>query len=190
MKTIVRYFFQGLLILVPISICTYIIAVIFINVGDLLENLGISVHPYVDPIIGLLTVFGFILLVGWVGSSIFIQPFLLLFDRLMEKTPLVKTLYSSVKDLLSAFVGSKKKFDRPVMVTTNKENNIQQLGFITQTDLHELGIKEGKVAVYIPMSYSLSGNLLIVPNESVIPIRYHAGETMKFIVSGGVTDLD
>ena len=190
MKTIVRYFFQGLLILVPISICAYIIAIIFIKVGALLQNLGISVHPYVDPIIGLATVFGFILLVGWIGSSIFIQPLLLLFDRLVEKTPFVKTLYSSVKDLLAAFVGSKKKFDRPVLVTTNKENNIQQLGFITQTDLHELGIKDGKVAVYIPMSYSLSGNLWIVPNESIAVVNYPAGETMKFIVSGGVTDLD
>src|SRR5688572_19825967 len=162
MKTIVRYFFQGLLILVPISICAYIIAIIFIKVGDLLQQLGISVHPYIDPVIGLATVLGFILLVGWIGSSIIVQPILILFDRLVEKTPVVKTLYSSVKDLLSAFVGSKKKFDRPVLVLTNKESNIQQLGFITQTDLHELGIKDGKVAVYIPMSYSLSGHLWIV----------------------------
>ena len=190
MKTIVRYFFQGLLILVPISICAYIIYAIFTKVGSLLQHLGISVHPYVDPVIGITAVLGFILVVGWIGSSIFIQPFLLLFDRLVEKTPFVKTLYSSVKDLLSAFVGSKKKFDRPVLVTTNKENNIQQLGFITQTDLHELGIKDGKVAVYIPMSYSLSGNLWIVPNESIAVVNYSAGETMKFIVSGGVTDLD
>lgn len=190
MKTIVRYFFQGLLILVPISICAYIVAVIFLRVGDLLNKTGITVHPYVDPVIGLLVVFGFILVVGWIGSSIFIQPLLLLFDRLMEKTPVVKTLYSSVKDLLSAFVGSKKKFDRPVLVTINKQSNIQQLGFITQTDLHELGIKEGKVAVYMPMSYSLSGNLWIVPSENIVAVEHPPGETMKFIVSGGVTDLD
>ncbi|MEW6468679.1 MAG: DUF502 domain-containing protein [Bacteroidota bacterium] len=190
MKRIVRYFFQGLLILVPISISIYIIAVIFIKVGELLHRVGITIHPYVDPIIGLLTVFGFILLVGWIGSSIIVQPILLLFDRLVEKTPVVKTLYSSVKDLLSAFVGSKKKFDRPVLVLTSKESNIQQLGFITQTDLRELGIKEDKVAVYIPMSYSLSGHLWIVPRDRITPVEHPPGETMKFIVSGGVTDLD
>jgi uncharacterized membrane protein len=190
MKTIIRYFIQGLLIMVPAGISVYFIYYIFSKTGDLLSKIGISVNPYIDPLIGALAVLFFIILVGMVGSTILVQPLLLVLDRVAEKTPLFKTVYGSVKDLMSAFVGNKKKFNRPVMVTMNKENHIQQLGFITETDLSELGIKEGKVAVYIPMSYSFSGNLVIVPSESVMPIAASSSETLKFIVSGGIAQID
>ena len=91
---------------------------------------------------------------------------------------------------MAAFVGNKKRFNQPVLVTINKENNIQQLGFVTQKSLKELDIKEGVVAVYIPMSYSVSGNLIIVPADNVTPIKASPTEVMKFIISGGVTELD
>jgi uncharacterized membrane protein len=190
MKTIIRYFFQGLLIMVPAGISIFFIYYIFSKTGQLLDYIGVSVNPYIDPVIGALAVTGFIILVGMVGSTILVQPLLLVLDRVAEKTPLFKTVYGSVKDLMSAFVGNKKKFNRPVMVTMNRENNIRQLGFITSTDLRELGIREGQVAVYIPMSYSISGNLIIVPREQVEEIEAPSAETLKFIVSGGIAHID
>jgi uncharacterized membrane protein len=113
-----------------------------------------------------------------------------MFDNFLEHTPLVKTLYSSTKDFLSAFVGSKKRFNQPVLITINKENNIQQLGFVTQEDLSELKIASGRIAVYVPLSYSLSGNLLIVPVDHITKVDASSTEVMKFIVSGGVTDIE
>lgn len=190
MKTIIRYFFQGLLILVPLGLSTYFIYFIFSKTGELFGKIGISVNPYVDPIIGAVAVLILILIVGMIGSTILVRPLLLVLDRVAEKTPLFKTVYSSVKDLMSAFVGNKKKFDRPVLVMMNKENNIQQLGFITQSDLGELGIKNDKVAVYIPMSYSISGNLIIVPSQNVQALDAPSSDTLKFIVSGGITHID
>ena len=190
MKTIIRYFVQGLLILLPLGLSFYFIYYIFSKTAFLLTYIGLTVNPYVDPIIGAFAVLGFIVLAGMLGSTIIVRPLLLVLDRVAEKTPLFKTVYSSIKDLMSAFVGNKKKFDRPVMVMMNKENNIQQLGFITQTDLAELGIREGKVAVYLPMSYSFSGNLVIVPSEQVRSLNASSSETLKFIVSGGVSDID
>lgn len=190
MKNILRYLVQGLLIIVPIGLSVYVLLYIFYKIGSILHLLGVSVNPYVDPIIGAVAVFAFIVLVGMVGSTIVVQPLLLVMDRVAEKTPLFKTVYSSIKDLMSAFVGSKKRFDQPVLVCINKENNIQQLGFITQTDLRELGVKEGKVAVYMPMSYSFSGNLIIVPKDCLQVIEASSAETMKFIISGGITHID
>jgi uncharacterized membrane protein len=190
MKTIIRYFVQGLLIMVPAGISLYFIYYIFSKMGQLLSHLGVSVNPYIDPVIGALAVVLFIILVGMLGSSILVQPLLLVLDRVAEKTPLFKTVYGSVKDLMSAFMGNKKKFNRPVMVTMDRQNGIQQLGFITETDLSELGIREGKVAVYIPMSYSISGNLVIVPKESVQTLEAPSAETLKFIVSGGLAQMD
>ena len=122
--------------------------------------------------------------------AMFFISILLGFEVLIEKAPLVKIIYTSVKDLLSAFVGQKKKFNKPVIVTLNLQPEIERLGYITRKSLEDLHIKEGKVAVYLPLSYSLSGDLIIVSKEYVRPIEVNSTELMKFIVSGGVTDIE
>ena len=66
----------------------------------------------------------------------------------------------------------------------------EKMGFITQSSLKDLGIAENKVAVYFPLSYSLSGDLFIVPAENVKAVNVPSAEFMKFIISGGVTELD
>ena len=151
---------------------------------------GVLVSPVVDPFIIIGVALLLIFFMGMLGSSIILKPMFSLFDNALEHTPFVKTIYSSIKDLLSAFVGSKKRFNKPVLVTINKENNIQQLGFITKEDLSEISLQKGNVAVYVPLSYSFSGNLLIVPVDHVSPVNASSTEVMKFIVSGGVTDID
>lgn len=190
MKNILRYFIQGLIITVPVAITFIVIYKVIAWVGSLFTMFGTIVSPVVDPFIILAIALSLILLMGMLGSSIILRPLFNLFDQAMENTPFIKTIYSSIKDLLSAFVGSKKRFNKPVMVTINQENKIQQLGFITKEDLSELNLKKDHVAVYVPLSYSLSGNLLIVPSDHVTPIDASSAEVMKFIVSGGVTDID
>ena len=150
----------------------------------------VNFQSWLDPFIIIIFAALLIYMMGLLGSSIILRPMFNLFDHALEHTPFIKTIYSAIKDLISAFVGSKKRFNKPVLITINKENNIQQLGFITQEDLTELNLKKGTVAVYVPMSYSLSGNLLIVPVENVTPVDASSSEVMKFIVSGGVTELD
>lgn len=189
-KTIVRCFFQGLLILAPISITIYLIFYLVQKIGSWLSLFGITVHPLVDPLIGFTAAMILIVIIGMIGSSIVARPFLLMADRAVEKAPLVKTIYSSIKDMLSAFVGSKRRFNKPVLVLTNKDANISKLGFVTHTDLHELGIPSSKVAVYLPFSYGFNGMLIIVPAENVTPVDASAADVMKFIVSGGVTEID
>lgn len=189
MKSLVRYFFQGLLILAPIGITAYLIVVMVRTIGSWLDLFGFSIHPYVDPLIGFVAAMIIIIFIGMVGSTIAARPFLLLFERLVEKAPLIKTVYSSIKDMLSAFVGNKRRFNKPVLVLVNKEANISKLGFMTQSDLAELGISD-KVAVYLPYSYAFSGMLIIVPSENVTPVSASAADVMKFIISGGVTEID
>jgi len=190
MKNSIRYFIQGLVITVPVAITAIMVYRIIIWVGSLFNIFGTIVSPVVDPFIIIITAVALIFLMGLLGSSIILRPMFSLFDSALEHTPFVKTIYGAIKDLIAAFVGSKKRFNKPVLITINKENNIQQLGFITQEDLSDLNLKKGTVAVYVPMSYSLSGNLLIVPAESITMLDASSPEVMKFIVSGGVTDLD
>lgn len=190
MNKIVRYFIQGVIITVPVIITVYVIYALISMVGSVFSKFGTIVSPVIDPFIVILAAFLIILLAGFLGSSIIFRPIFIMFDNFLEHTPLVKTLYSSAKDFLSAFVGSKKRFNQPVLITINKENNIQQLGFVTQEDLSELKIAKGTIAVYVPLSYSLSGNLLIVPVDHITRVDASSSEVMKFIVSGGVTDID
>jgi len=104
----------------------------------------------------------------------------------MRRIPLVSLIYYSVKDLILAFVGDKKKFNQPVLVTMYQETQIKKIGFITQTDLGHLNIA-GHVAVYMPLSYSLSGELFIVPCEHVSVLDASATDVMKMLISGGVS---
>ena len=180
-RRIMNYFFQGLLFVAPISITIFVIVRLFIFFDGL-----IPVH---FPGLGLLIVLVSITLVGLIGSLLIRTPLSYFFNRMMDRIPLVKILYSALNDLMSAFVGQKRKFNRPVMVVMNRESNIRKLGFITEEDLASIGIGEGMVAVYLPHSYNFSGNLFIVPGTSVEPIEAPATDVMKFIVSGGITKV-
>lgn len=188
MKKAFFYFFKGVLYVVPVFITGYIIVAIIQKIGSLLKLLGIHIHPLIDPFLGLALVLGLIIMVGYLGSSIF-NPIFNMFEHTLEKFPLVKTIYSSVKDLLTAFVGEKKRFNKPVLVKMGA--NVEKIGFITNEDLTELGISAEKVAVYFPHSYAFSGNLFIVSKEFLTPINSNSSsEMMKFIVSGGVSNVD
>jgi uncharacterized membrane protein len=176
-RRLIRYFLQGMLFVAPISITAYIMYKMFMFVDGLIE---------IDiPGLGLLIVFGSITLLGALASTIFAKPLFDLMENLLNHLPVVKVLYSSLKDFMDAFVGKDKKFTQPVMVLTSGESNLHMVGFVTKNNLAELGL-EGMVAVYFPHSYNFSGNVYLVSKEFVKPINASATEVMKFVVSGGV----
>lgn len=182
LKRIFKYFIEGLVLIAPITITIYVIYEIFKIVDGIL--------PFEIPGLGLIVILIIITLIGLLGTTIIAKPILAYYNRLLEKIPIIKILYSSVKDLMSAFVGQKKKFTEPVLVRMSKDSQIEKLGFVTQKDLTIIGIDKGKVAVFFPHSYNFSGNLFIVPAENVTSIQVSPTEIMKFIVSGGVTELN
>jgi uncharacterized membrane protein len=190
MNRLVRYFLQGLLYTVPISIVLYVVVQSFLKVGEILNITGLTIHPAIDPIIGALVLASSIVLIGFLGGSIIFKPLFGAIENLIERAPLIKTIYSALKDLMSAFVGTKKRFNQPVLVKLNKLEDIERFGFITSTDLSELGINKSKVAVYFPFSYAISGSLYVVPSENVTPLDVSPTELMKYIISGGVSHID
>lgn len=180
-KRLLGYFFSGLLLVVPITVIIYVIYSLFVFLDDLI--------PFRIPGLGLITLLATITALGYLGSSFISQPIKRRANKLLDRVPLIKTIYTAINDLLSAFVGQKKSFSRPVLVKLSVSGNVEKLGFITNDDLSSLNIASGKIAVYLPHSYNFSGNLYIVPRENVTPISANTAEVMKFIVSGGVTDL-
>ncbi len=178
MKRISQYFLQGLLFLIPLFVTVYVIYRIFIKID------GFLALPV--PGLGFVATLVFITFIGFVASNFLTKRIVHLVDKVFARLPLVKMIYNSIKDLVNAFVGDKKSFNRPVQVVIDRESNLRVLGFATRDSLESIGIKDS-VAVYLPQSYNFAGNLIIVAREQVIPLEADPGEVMKMIVSGGVS---
>jgi uncharacterized membrane protein len=189
---LLNYFVKGLLIVVPLGAAFFLI---FWTVARIDSSLNLSSEIWVDskgrplyiPGLGILNVVIVILIAGILVTNVITDPIKKWFGRWLNRLPLFKFLYSSIKDLTEAFVGEEKKFNEPVLVEMN-EFGLKKIGFLVQKDLTLLDLP-GEVAVYFPMSYSFAGQVVIISADKVKPINRSAGEVMKFVISGGVSGL-
>lgn len=189
MKKIFSYFLQGILFIAPTAIIVYILYSLFVTIdGWLIENIN-ALIGYSVPGLGILFLFISLTILGYLGQTAIIKPVKKTAGNLFKKIPVLNLLYSSFNDLFSAFVGKEKKFNVPVKVLFNEENNLWKLGFITKENLSELGNEE-LASVYFPHSYNFSGELYLVPKSRIFEINLPPAEVMKFIVSGGITRFD
>ena len=189
MKRFLNYFLQGLLLFIPVIITGFILVKLFDTFSSIFSFIGFSNYPLLNTVLGLLGTFGFVVVLGVLASSYIFKQVFSFFEDKLEHAPFIRHIYSPVKDFTNAFVGNKKKFNKPVLVLTNPAADIYEIGFITHEDLKDFNIQD-KVAVYLPLSYSLSGKLIIVSAQNVKPLEANAADAMKFVVSGGVTDVD
>lgn len=178
MKKISQYFLNGLLVLVPVVATVYVVYLIFSKID--------GIFRFNVPGGGFLLTVGLILVVGFITSNLLANKVVMLVDRIFARLPLIAMIYTSIRDLVHAFVGDKRSFNKPVQVAVDANNNIRVLGFVTRDDLNALGIANS-VAVYLPQSYNFAGNLIIVDKSLVTPLIGDPGEIMKLIVSGGVS---
>ena len=195
-----QLFFQGVVVLAPIGVTVWVVVSLFNWVDNFLPNLLNVLFPIqfaeVNGQIPKVTGLGFlvalllVLIVGWLSSLFFVERLVSVFDKVLEKTPGIKIIYSSVKDFLEAFAGNKKKFDQPILVNVDA-TDVWRIGFITQNDSAHFGL-ENFVTVYVPHSYAISGITYIVPPTRIkkLPKGLGAAEAMKYVVSGGVTTMD
>ena len=200
LRKLLQYFLQGLIILAPISITIFAVVSLFNWIDSILPNLIHNLFPRflqtdnlgnlkLIPGLGFIVVIFIVLLVGYVSGTFVVSKLVELFDSVLEKTPGIKIIYSTVKDFLEAFAGNKRKFNKAVLVNIEAKD-VWRVGFITREDLQEFGLQEF-VAVYIPQSYAFAGNLYIVGKDRVRLITdVSSTDAMKFAISGGVTELD
>lgn len=178
----VAYFIRGVVFLAPVSVTVLLLMYLYNwiaqNVLPEVNNLKIAFVLLALVVVG-------IPIIGYLGTSYLWKPVSLFLEKWVRRIPLVNTVYSSTKDLVTSFLGDKKKFDKPVLVVVDKANNIEKLGFITNSDLSKFGL-EARVAVYCPISYSVAGDLIVVPVEQVTPLDSSSSEVMRFLLSGGL----
>ena len=192
-RKMLQYFLQGLLILGPVTITAYFIYWAVSSIDGL-----IPIFTYVDARgvvqvrnygFGFVVIIAFLITIGYFSSFFITSRFLSFFDRLLEKTPGIKHIYSTTRDFFEAFAGENKKFTKHVLANVD-DNDVWRFGFITREDMQDFGLND-YVTVYVPMAYSIAGNVYVIPKHRVKPIEnISAAQTMKFTVSGGVTDID
>lgn len=187
MKTLLNYFFRGLLFILPLFATFYVIIVLTNWADDVLSSLLFSWLPFHLPGLGIITAFLMIVFLGFAVSWAISRPVFSYFESLVARIPLIKIIYTAFKDFTEAFVGQKKKFNRPVIVSL--VDGVDRVGFITEEDLSLLGVAN-RVAVYCPHSYNFSGNLFLVDPQRITYLNINPADAMKFTVSAGVTQIE
>lgn len=190
---LLQYFLQGLLIMAPVSISIYTLYFVVSSIDGL-----IPIFSYIDESgkvrvqnygLGFVVIIVAIILLGYFSSFFITGRIVSFMDKFFQKTPGLKHIYSTTRDFFEAFAGDKKKFTHNVLANVD-DNDVWRVGFITKEDMTDFGLK-GYVAVYIPMAYSVAGNVYVIPRDRVKPItNISSAQTMKFAVSGGVTEIE
>lgn len=188
-----QYFLQGLLVIAPVAITLYTVYWVVSSIDNLIPILQVTDDSGKVTMrnygLGFLIFVAVICIIGWLSSHFIRNRIFHLVDAVLMKTPGIRFIYSSVKDFFEAFAGEKKKFNKPVIANID-DNNVWRIGFVTHEDAEDFGLTD-YVAVYIPMSYSIAGNVYLLPKNRVRPVTHiSAGEAMKFAISGGVTKVD
>lgn len=189
-KKLLQYFLQGLLILAPVAITFYALFWVVTTIDGWLplfsttDEMGrVHVQNYG---LGFILILAFIISLGYFSSFFIAGRVVSFMDRFMQKAPGIKHIYSTTRDFFEAFAGDKKKFTQNVLANVD-DNDVWRLGFITKDDMEEFGLPEF-VSVYIPMAYSVAGNVYVIPKSRVKAITHiSSAQTMKFALSGGVT---
>lgn len=182
-SVLLRSFLQGLILLSPIALTVYLLFTIFIGIDSLI--------PFMPRGVGFVVIVVAVTTLGYLGTRFFVGKWLFeSFSYLMTHTPGVKYIYSSIKDIVNSFVGDKKRFNKPVWVRVTESPETWRIGFMTQDDMSAFGLP-GKVAVYLPHAYAISGWVIMVEESNIRRVdTMTSGEAMKFAVSGGITTVE
>ncbi|WP_140456560.1 MULTISPECIES: DUF502 domain-containing protein [Priestia] len=188
MKAIIKSFINGLLTIVPIILVIYILVRVFNFLDSILGNV---LKPYMKqdyiPGVGILATLVLITFLGWLSTRFFAGKIINLIDRLLERIPLVKTLYTVIKDTFQSFLGEKKSFSKVVLVTM-PGTSMKVIGFVTSEEVEEVihSLKD-RFAVYVPQTFQVAGFTFLIPKEEIEWLDIKPEEAMKFVLSGGVS---
>lgn len=184
------YFLRGLLFVAPVGITFLLLYSAF----DFVDSLGrIQFDSWTDPNkqffipgLGFIIVLGATAFIGILFTKILPLTIQGWFEDRMTNLPIVKIFYSATKDLISAFLGEKKKFTTGVLVTINYHPVVKKMGFLTQENLDIFNLPD-MVSVYCPHGYAISGQTFIVSKNDVEILDISSTDLMKMAISGGVS---
>lgn len=188
MKTLRKYFVSGVITIVPIGIVIWVVVQLFNFFDNLLGTELTTVDHHYIPGLGLLLTVILITLAGALASHWASRRLFAYVDRLLMQVPIIKSIYGIVKDTVESFVGNRQGFQKVVLITL-PESGIELVGFLTRSEGMEAFGEEGvgKLGVFIPLSFQMSGLTMIVPKERVKILDMPVEEGVKYTFSAGLS---
>ena len=189
-----RTFFRGLVVVLPIAVTLAVVlwlATIFEVILGGLVKLFIPAESYTSGL-GLLVGIVLIFAVGATMETWISRRLLAHAESLMDRIPVIKSIYGTVRDLAAAFEkkGSKERFQSVVMVSIT--HNTRLVGFVTCENTLELTGENSEsdeiIGVYLPMSYQIGGYTIFVPRSSVRRINMSTEDAMRFVLTAGISN--
>jgi uncharacterized membrane protein len=178
MSRLLGYFVRGCLVLVPVGLTLY---AVWWLIHTLDQLLGVSI-----PGLGIAAALLLITAIGVLFSNVVGRKISELIDRLFERLPLVKVLYTSIRDLLNAFLGEERRFGQAVTFRLSANSETRLFGFLTRRELDMFQLHD-HVAVYVPQAYNIGGQVLGVPRALIEPLDVKPADMLTFLVSGGAS---
>lgn len=189
MKRLTAYFVNGIITIVPIGLVLYVVVQVFEFLDNLLGRYLREKIPYI-PGVGLLFTLLLITLTGWLATQYFSRSLIELVDRLLNRIPVVKSLYSIIKETIQSFFGEKRSFSKVALIRI-PGTSMRVMGFVTSEELGKMAENlSDHMAVYVPQSFQVAGMTVIVPKADVEIVDISSEEAMRFILSAGVSGND
>ncbi len=191
LKPVSKTFLKGLIAIIPITLTLYLL---FWLAGTAELALG-NIFKFFFPDSWYIRGLGFVLglpVVFFVGRFLESPTFRRRFnsvEQLVIQIPVVKSIYTAIRDFISLFSSEQKGKFKQVVLVNVPPGNRQQIGFITVSDSEEFSytfITENQVAVFLPFSYQMGGNTVIMARENVVEIDMSVEDALRFIATAGV----
>jgi uncharacterized membrane protein len=177
------------MVILPITATLYFVYWLGASVENGMRHVIGWVMPNYTPSPGVGIVVGvlLVLIVGLVMQAWLFRKLFHIAESMLDRVPLVKSLYGGVKDLLSMFQGSKTGDGQVVLIYWQ---GLELLGMVTREDFQDVSkalASDNRIAVYIPMSYAIGGYTIFVPRDKMAPIDMTVEDAMRFAITAGVT---
>lgn len=192
MNSVGKLFLKGLAVVIPIALTIAILWWMATGAERLMGNLLMTVLPagWYVPGMGLLSGIALVFLVGLLSHVLIIQKMFTWSEDVFNRLPLVKTIYTAIKDFIGYLNPQNKSALNKVVLVQLPGQNFQLIGFVTREQFDDLPFTpsaEDPVAVYMPMSYQIGGYTLFLPRSTLTPLDITFEAAMRLVLTGAIT---
>ena len=192
MNTLGKLFLKGLVVIIPVTLTLAILWWLARGAETFLGGMLMRVLPqgWYIPGMGVVSAVAGTVLIGLLTHVILFQRLFDLGDAIFHRLPLVKTIYSALKDFIGYLSPDSKVAMSKVVLVKLPGQDFEQVGFVTREDFSRLPLPlsvEEPIAVYLPMSYQIGGYTLFLPRSCLTPVDMSFEDGMKLVLTGAVT---
>ncbi len=192
MNTLGKLFLKGLVVVIPVALTLAILWWLARGAEQILGGLLMRFLPsgWYIPGMGVVSAVAMTILIGLLTHVILFQKLFALGDAILQRLPLVKTIYSALKDFIGYLSPDSKMAMSKVVLVKVPGQQFEQMGFVTREDFSRLPLEltvDEPIAVYLPMSYQIGGYTLFLPRSCLTPVDMSFEEGMKLVLTGAVS---